>query len=344
MTPHETALEVLPLVEHDNPEGVLVLEPVGAGDELIVRYGNPAAHRLAALPAELRGRALSSLAAEAGTGPFAHCARAIARVAQAREVTVPFVLDGQEGLWRVLQLPFGQGMLVRIRDVSAEHREHADVERRLRASLREKELLLGEVQHRVKNNLQVICSLLSLQAAQVHDPQVLALFRDTQNRLRSIALFHGRFYGSGDVGRIAFGRYATDLATGLFHALGVSMEQIGLDVQVDDVRVGVDAAIPCGLIINELVSNSLRHAFPGGRRGHIRIRLRRLGDTVELSVSDDGIGMALPNTAEIPPTLGLELVFTLSEQLGGTATFDRGTGTSFRVVFGKTYRQEGLAA
>ena len=154
-------------------------------------------------------------------------------------------------------------MSAAIRDISDRKR----VETKLRASLQEKEVLLKEIHHRVKNNLQIVSSMLNLQMDQLSDTKAIGLFKESQNRVRSIALFHEKLYQSRDLGRVEIAEYPKGLAYDSFATSGVNPDDIVLAVDTEDVPLGVDAAISCGLIVNELVSNSLKHAFPRRHRG-----------------------------------------------------------------------------
>jgi PAS domain S-box-containing protein len=224
------------------------------------------------------------------------------------------------------------GLLVTaaIRDIT----ERKLVETRLRASLQEKEVLLKEIHHRVKNNLQIVSSMLNLQVDQLADPEALALFKESQTRVRSIALFHEKLYQSKDLARVDIADYLKGLATDLFATYGVNPDEIALDLDTDDVPIGVDAAISCGLIVNELVSNALKHAFPDGRTGTVRVALHQDGDAVMLEVSDDGVGIPEGLDFRNPSTLGLKLVCILTEQVRGSIALERQPGTRFLIGFG----------
>lgn len=225
----------------------------------------------------------------------------------------------------------GDGLLVSaaIRDIS----ERKAVETRLRASLREKEVLLKEVHHRVKNNLQIVSSMLNLQMDQITDERALRLFKESQSRVRSIALFHEKLYQAKDLAHVDVAEYLKSVTTGLFVAYGVNPERITLAMHVDQIELSVDAAISCGLIVNELVSNALKHAFTGRDKGTIEIAMRADGDGALLEVMDDGVG--LPEGLELghPNTLGLRLVSILAEQVQGQLEVDGAQGTRFRLRF-----------
>jgi PAS domain S-box-containing protein len=212
-------------------------------------------------------------------------------------------------------------------DISEQRR----VQQVLEASVAEKEVLLKEIHHRVKNNLQIISSLLNLQSTAIRDPLDLALFTESVDRIRSMALIHDRLYKSQDFAGIEFRDYIESLIVSLFHSYGHPDIEYRADVR--DVLLSIDMAIPCGLIINELVTNALKHAFPDRRRGMIAVSLhtRDNGD-VELLVADDGIG--LPENADLSnvSSLGLHLVKILTDQLEGTLEIRRGNGTTFCVL------------
>lgn len=204
---------------------------------------------------------------------------------------------------------------------------------KLTASLKEKEVMLKEIHHRVKNNMQVISSMLRLQAGYLEDPQALELFQESQNRVKSMALIHEKLYSSQDLARIDFADYLRNLTSHLFRSYSGHAD-IALNIEVSDVRLGVDAGIPCGLIVNELVSNALKHAFPNGRPGQITVALRRKNGTYVLSVKDDGVGFPKDVDFRSTPSLGLQLVTTLVSQLDGTVELiSNGAGTEFRIEF-----------
>jgi PAS domain S-box-containing protein len=219
-----------------------------------------------------------------------------------------------------------QGQAVEYQSIGHDVTERRLVEQRIRDSLHEKEAMLKEIHHRVKNNLQIISSLLSLQSDYIDDPQAGGMFRDSQTRIHSMALIHERLYQSPDLSSIDFGRYIEALVTELFRAYGPSVETVAQEIQTDQVSLAVDRAIPCSLIVNELVSNTLKHAFPGGRSG-------TLDGKLQLVVADDGVGLPANFDITSSQTLGLQLVVTLTEQLDGTLAYRSGPGTEFEIVF-----------
>ncbi len=210
---------------------------------------------------------------------------------------------------------------------------HKQVEQQLRSSLAEKDLLLKELHHRVKNNLQVIVSLLNLQADSFQDSSAVEAFHEAQNRVKAIAFVHECLYQSPDLERVDFADYIDTLVDRLFKSYGIGTDHISLAVHVSNIRLNIHMAIPCGLIINELVSNCLKHAFPDGRKGNIQVEMQPDGSFISLGVRDNGIGLPEDYKLKKAGSLGLQLVDILVEQLQGSLVVDRSLGTSFRVTF-----------
>ena len=204
----------------------------------------------------------------------------------------------------------------------------------LTATLREREVLLQEIHHRVKNNLQVISSLINLQVRQLEDRSSRDALEECQTRVQAIALIHEKLYQSKDYSRVPFSEYARGLADNVFSALGVSNNQIKLKLVIEDVSLGVNKAIPCGLILNELITNSLKHAFPDARQGLVQVELRRVGSQdLALSVRDNGVGMPKGFKVSDSTSMGMSLVYTLVEQLEGHLEIEDGPGAAFLVRF-----------
>lgn len=220
-------------------------------------------------------------------------------------------------------------------ELQSEVAQRARAEAQLTVSLREKEVLLKEIHHRVKNNMQIISSLLSLQSGAIDDPQTLSQFQDSQNRLRSMALIHERLYRSDDLARIEFGAYLRDLAASLVQTYRTHTQGIALDVRAAEVSLDIDTAIPCGLIVNELVSNALKHAFVGRAGGRVGVEMGQDAATgwYRLVVWDDGVGLPAEFDHQSAASLGLQLVNSLTRQLGGALTFANGAGTRVEIVF-----------
>lgn len=202
------------------------------------------------------------------------------------------------------------------------------------AALKEREVMLQEIHHRVKNNLQVIASLINMQSrVMLSEPTRLAL-QQCRSRVETMAQIHEMLYQSKDYSRVPFAKYTRDLATRILSASGMAATDIVFDFDLEDLSLAVDKAIPCGLILNELIANCVKHAFPGASSGRIRIELRRVAEQrVLLSVGDDGIGIAAEYVPEKASSLGLQLVITLVEQLDAELEILRHPGATFRVVF-----------
>jgi two-component sensor histidine kinase len=214
-----------------------------------------------------------------------------------------------------------------LRDITA-RRRLADEQARIHV---ERAVLLKEIHHRVKNNLQVISSLFYLQAQRTEQESVRRLLDESRGRLQSIALIHEKLYRSEQLASIDFGDYLRDLTANLTSAIGVQAPHVQVRVEAEEIFLDIDRAIPCALLVNELVSNSIKHAFLGGRHGEIRIAITRADSDLEVEVSDTGIGFPADLDFQNVTTLGLQLVMSLTKQLRGTVELVRGEGTIFRI-------------
>ena len=216
-----------------------------------------------------------------------------------------------------------------VRDVT----EQKQAEQQLKASLQEKEVLLKEIHHRVKNNMQVISSLLSLQAGYIADNQVRSIFSESRDRVKSMALIHEKLYNSVNLARINFSEYTRSLAAGIFRSYNTSPPRIRLEIAIDELFFGVDTAIPCGLILNELISNCLKHAFPEERNGVVSISMAAEdGGGMRLVVGDDGVGFPAGLDFRTVGSLGLRLVNMLVNQIHGRIDKLPGLGTVFSIL------------
>jgi PAS domain S-box-containing protein len=222
-----------------------------------------------------------------------------------------------------------QGFTGIVRDIT----ERKKAEIRIKESLKEKELLIQEIHHRVKNNLQIIRSLIDLQSGQIHDEKALEVLSETKSRVQAMALVHERAYQSEHFIEIQFKNYIETMVDELFHTYEIT-GRITLVSKIEDIGISIDNAIPCGLIINELITNSLRHAFPDQRMGTIDISMRTIDHEVkELIVRDDGVGIPAHIHLENANSLGLTLIKILTKQLNGTVVMDRTNGTGFTIRF-----------
>jgi len=212
--------------------------------------------------------------------------------------------------------------------------QRLDASELLLESLQEKESLLKEIHHRVKNNLQIISSLLRLQAGKIDNPLAKGMLQATQDRVRSMALIHEHLYRSENLAAVDMASYLTSLCQQLFRTLAVTPDKIHLRLELASVSLGVDQAIPCGLLINELVTNAFKHAFPAGRGGEVRVELQPLkdGQGWRLRVADDGVGLPPGFDVQTRNSLGLKLIADLTGQLGGTLAINPG-GSACGAVF-----------
>jgi PAS domain S-box-containing protein len=210
--------------------------------------------------------------------------------------------------------------------------ENKKIQDKLVASVEEKNVMLQEIHHRVKNNMQIISSLLSLQSDFVDD-DVRGVLEGSQNRVKSMALVHEKLYRSQSLSRINMADYIQSLVSDLFYSYITKEDQIKIIFEIEDIEFNIETAIPCGLILNELISNSLKYAFPSGRNGEMHISLKLKEDNYELIVKDDGIGLPEDLEFENMDSLGLKLVNSLITQLEGELEVDRGRGTEFKITF-----------
>jgi PAS domain S-box-containing protein len=217
--------------------------------------------------------------------------------------------------------------------ISEDITEAKRIEKEMRESLREKETLLHEIHHRVKNNMQVISSLLRLQSNKTSDPLIREVFNASQNRIRTMALVHEKLYSSKNLSKISFSDYIQTLAVHLFHSYHKDDKHIHLRMNLESVDFGIETAVPCGLILNELLSNALKYAFPDERRGEIEIGLRSLGPhQYLLTVRDDGVGIPKHLDLQNPTSFGWEVIKMLVSQIDGSVEIRREKGTTVLVT------------
>ncbi|GAB6055027.1 response regulator [Methanobacterium movens] len=230
-------------------------------------------------------------------------------------------------------IPDTSKLLVSILDIT----DRKKAEEKIKSSLKEKEVLLQEIHHRVKNNLQIISSLLNLQSSNIRDPVDLEIFQESQYRIKSMALIHEQLYRSRDLASINFATYIKQIMSHLFHSYSFDNKNIKLNLELEDINLEIDTAIPCGLIVNEIVSNCLKHAFKGRDSGEIKIVFKEKKGLYHLTISDNGIGFLLKKM-ENSSSLGLKLVQMLVDQIEGELEIDSkmevaDSGTSFHINF-----------
>ena len=207
------------------------------------------------------------------------------------------------------------------------------VEKKLKESVKEKEILLKEIHHRVKNNMQIISSLLNIQTRYLDDEESINVLKESQNRVKSMAMIHEKLYGSSDFNKIYFDDYIESLVWDLFYSYSIEKGTINPILEIDDVKLNIETSIPCGLIITELVSNSLKYAFPNQLKGELKVSLKNKDDHYKLIISDNGIGFPKNIDFKNTKSLGLELVNNLVEQIDGNIQLENSKGTKFKITF-----------
>jgi len=283
-------------------------------------------------PAEVAGRLLTN---DAGV---------IERDESSQVVEELSLRSGRTAQMLTFRFPFADGDGRRLLGgVSIEISELVQTQEALSSALAAKELLLKEVHHRVKNNLQIISSLLSMGAEPLHDSAAARALHDSQERVQCMALIHERLHRDDEPDRLDFREYAAQLARDLFYSYGVDSERIGLRFELEPVSLGLNQAIPCGLILNELLTNSLKYAFPNERGGEILIKLHCGEDEiVKLTVADDGVGLPAEFDCKESQTLGLRIMNILGRQLDGAIEREACAGTVFSLTFPRTAPPESL--
>jgi PAS domain S-box-containing protein len=333
----EKELELQAVITKNIAEGICLVR----ADNAVIVYANPKFESLFGYnPGELNGKHVSIVNYADESMSAEEVNQAIRReVLQHGEATYEVHNVKKDGtpFWcrattSIFDHPEYGTVLVAVHQDITEHKQAEDL---IKASLKEKEVLLKEIHHRVKNNLQIVTSLLQMQSRRTKEPQAVEVLRDSKNRIASIALVHEKLYRSEDLANIDFGQYIPDLTTHLFDTYNVSSNTVSLNLHVENTLLQIDEAIPCGLIINELVSNSLKYAFPAKRKGKIQIKFysTKSDNNLTLIVRDNGMGIPKEFDIETTHSLGLTLVQGLVEQLEGTIELDRHQGTEFKITF-----------
>jgi two-component sensor histidine kinase len=235
---------------------------------------------------------------------------------------------------RLVRLPLAVSRAVRESEGAKAGRE---AEQNLRYSLREKELLLQEVHHRINNNLQIVCTLLSMQADANDEPILVSTLRASQNRVHSMAAIHAMLYASPSLRDIDFAEYTGRLASEVSSSYCIDPARIRLNFELDPIRLEIDQAIPCGLILNELLSNAFIHAFPDGRSGEVHILLQQQNGRVRLEFEDTGIGLDEGRAQRQRKSIGIRIIETLAEQLGGSVQITSNPGCHFVLEFAQRF-------
>jgi len=310
----------------------------------IVLINETAAELIGSLPIELVEKPAVDVWPPDAADVYMERIRTVLETGKTGEYADHIVRDGQDRWFSTRAIPIydRSGTITGIQSTTRDISLRKEAEEQLKSSLREKQVLLREIHHRVKNNMQIINSLLLLQSGYVTDERDRELFEDSQNRIRSLALVHDLLYQSGELGIIDMKNYTRMLLRHLFDVYGMDRQGVRLNMDVDSITMDVDAAIHCGLIINELITNSLKYAFPGDWEGDPEVSVSfacdgsAKGENLHvLIVSDNGIGIPPEIEPGTTKSLGLHLVSILAtDQLNGNLTMDRNGGTEFTIRFG----------
>ncbi|MEG3225288.1 MAG: hypothetical protein BME94_07180 [Methanobacteriales archaeon Met13] len=243
---------------------------------------------------------------------------------------------GEEETWfstSIQPMILKDGSVDSVQIIARDINELKKVQKQLEKTLEDKDMLMKEIYHRVKNNLMVISSLLNLQSRYIKDKEAKGMFKESQSRARSMALIHERLYRSTDLKRIDFGDYILNITKDLFQAYAADPSRINLQIDVEEVMLDINTSIPLGLIVNELISNSLKHAFPEGTEGYIKVKFYQKDDEYVLEVTDNGVG--LPEDLDLSQTnsLGMQIINSLTEQVNGEWEVIRSPVAAFRITF-----------
>ena len=279
---------------------------------------------------DILGRNLWEVFPEAVGGPFQRLYERVMKTGAPAHLEEFYPFPPTNLWFEVHAYATPEGLAVYFRDVTG--RRNAD--EKIARTLQEKEVLLREVHHRVKNNLQVICSMLRLQERNLRDDTLLEVLKECRERVLAMAMLHDQLHRAKDFSKINLGEYIRNLAASLFCSYGVNSADIELGLDIEDIHVAIDTAIPCGLLVNELVSNSLRHAFPEGAKGRVSLALHALdGGSIALAVADNGRGFQTSADSSRNRSLGLWLVDLLADQIGAAVERSSNSGTQYRLVF-----------
>ncbi|MCX8159428.1 MAG: PAS domain S-box protein [Candidatus Saccharicenans sp.] len=303
-------------------------------DYRILLFNQAAERHFGLLPAEVAGKNFADIYPPEGWPAARERFNRVLRGEIVRE-DVHLEFRGKKMILSVTEVPLRNetGEIYGLCGIAREVSLRVELERALESSLKEKEALLREIHHRVKNNMQIISSLLNLQAYHVGNPELTAILKDCQNRIRSMAMIHEHLYKSTNLARINFADYLNRLLVHLYNVHHQSQQKVKLETQLEPVEMDIGTAIPLGLLASELISNSFKHAFPGERSGRVRIIFQALVPSgFRLEISDDGVGLPESFNLESGRTFGLQLVGLLRDQIGAKLEVDRTSGARFIIT------------
>jgi PAS domain S-box-containing protein len=335
----ERELAHLAAVVQSSDDAIIGMTPDGR-----VRSWNPGAHFLFGYTAdEMEGRAISTVVPRELQEETARLQAGLSRGERFVRIETKGVRKDAEIIDVAVTISpiCDDGRVVGASMVARDITERSRAALAMRHSLREKETLLKEIHHRVKNNMQLISSLLQLQSGYIRNPEALAIFQESRDRIRSMALIHEKLYQSDSLAQIDLAGYVRGLVGILLRTYDTKAQAVRVESRIDGVLLNLEVAVPIGLILNELISNSLKHAFPGDRAGHIQISLHLHEGAFELVVRDDGVGCPPDFDWRESSSLGLRLIRILAEQLQGVVTMRSGPGVEFRLAFQEPKHTQG---
>lgn len=263
-----------------------------------------------------------------------------------KEIEFSYKDENYEGWYKDTIIPFDEDkLLVFFKNITEEKRIQSELAHRteqleqakkeLTDSLKEKEMLLKEIHHRVKNNLQIISSIVNLQSSYLNDHHTLGVFRETQSRINAIALLHQKIYESRLLSSIDFSIYLKDITTSIFNTFNANAEKVELEFDIQNIDVDIDYGIYLGLVLNELITNALKHAFPDERKGKIFISVKQK-EKIEIVVQDDGIGFPANYDITESDSLGMQIISSMIEQMDGEIIIEKNPGTKFKILLDRT--------
>lgn len=312
-------------------------DPISLYDEngIFLMANRSGAHSMGEEPADLLGRSLRDFFPPEVSKKQIELIRKVISTEEGLDLEM-FVPYSGKDQWFSTSLQPIYGHDNRVHSVQVISRDITDIKEaqiKLEQALKDKDMLMKEIYHRVKNNLMVISSLLNLQSRYIKDEEARGIFKESQERAHSMALIHERLYRSTDLKHIDFGDYIRTLSMDLFRTYVADPARVQLELEVEDVMIDINTAIPLGLIINELVSNSMKHAFPNEKSGKIMVKFKEDGNRCVLEVIDTGVGFPSDIEPDQTDSLGLQLVTSLTQQIGGELELERSPRTTFRITF-----------
>ena len=337
-------LEALGALSESEERNRLLVENAGLGisyfdtDGKIILHNKIATSNIGADPKDIVGKTVFDLFDEQQASLYMDRIKTALKSPDSNvyEDHMPSPTEDKWFLSTFTKMTNSKGDIIGTQIISNDISQLKNVENQLKSSLKEKEMLLKEIHHRVKNNLMIISSLLNLQSRYIKDKESQDIFKESQNRARSMALIHERLYQSTDLKRIDFGNYIQTLSNELYHTYVADPRLIELKINVENIFIDINTTVPLGLIVNELITNSIKHAFPEGKSGKVNIDFLHKDDHYEFTVKDNGIGFPEDLDFRNTDSLGLQMVNSLTEQIDGKIELNNNHGTEFQITFAET--------